>query len=178
MSAIPEPAPEVVDTRALRKAFAAFATGVTVVTVGDPVPHAMTANSFASVSLEPPLVLVCVGRDAVMHHSLDTAATFGVSVLGDHQEAIARHFADRRRPLGSAQFDAVDWRPGRLTGAPLISGAIATFECAAWRRYDGGDHTIFLGEVLSMDRRPDEDALLFYAGGFRRLSVDESEVVT
>jgi flavin reductase len=155
----------------LRRAFGAFATGVTVVTVGGPIPHGMTANSFTSVSLDPPLVLICVDRHAIMHSRLD-AGCFGVSVLAAHQELVARHFADLGRPLGAAQFDGIDCDPGGLTGAPLIVGALAWFECERWRTYDGGDHTIFIGRVLSVDWAADRtagDSLLFVQGQFRRL---------
>ena len=116
-----------VDSTLLRRALGAFASGVTVVTVGGEHPHGMTANSFTSVSLDPPLVLVCVGRSAVMHAKMAGAGTFGVSVLAAHHERVGRHFADRTRPLGAAQFDAVDWLPGRLTGVPLIDGALVIF---------------------------------------------------
>src|SRR5262249_21006538 len=94
------------------------------------------ANSFTTVSLDPPLVLVCVDRTAVMHGSLVSAGHFGVSVLGSDQEEVARHFADSRRPLGIKQFDLVDWLPGPLTGAPLLTGALAHFE---WRPRRGSD---------------------------------------
>lgn len=170
------------DPRHLRRAFGTFATGITVVTVGGASPHGMTANSFSSVSLDPPLVLVCVDRDAVMHHTLQSGGLFGVSVLAAHQEPVARHFADRWRPLGMAQFDAVDWVPGQRTGAPLIKGALAHFECALWRSYDGGDHTIFVGSLLSVEKQPDSDAVLFFRGRFRQitpeLSAERSEVAT
>jgi flavin reductase (DIM6/NTAB) family NADH-FMN oxidoreductase RutF len=169
---------DVTDSTALRRAYGAFATGVTVVTVGGPVPHGMTANSFTSVSLDPPLVLVCVGRDAVMHHALVSARRFGVSVLAADQEGVARHFADRRRPLGNGQFEYVDWRPGPLTGVPLISGALATFECALWRCYDGGDHSIFVGNLLSLYRHDGENALLFAHGRFGALTPRPDEVTT
>jgi len=170
--------PDAVNRQALRNAFGAFATGVTVVTVGGRTPHGMTANSFTSVSLDPPLALVCVGRDAVMHRALTAARRFGVSVLAAHQETVARHFADRRRPLGAGQFQYVDWLPGPLTGAPLIVDALAHFECELWRCYDGGDHSIFVGALLSLDRHADENALLFVHGRFDQLSRRESEVTT
>ncbi|GAA4690239.1 hypothetical protein Prum_101950 [Phytohabitans rumicis] len=143
-----------------------------MVTVGGGTPHAMTANSFTSVSLHPPLLLICVDREAVMHECIGGAKTFGVSVLGAHQEDVARHFADRRRPLGAAQFDSVDWMPGPVTGTPLITGAVAHFECAKWRTYDGGDHIIVLGSVLSVDQPDTADALLFVRGRFARTSPD------
>jgi flavin reductase (DIM6/NTAB) family NADH-FMN oxidoreductase RutF len=170
-----KPIIEPVDPRLLRRAFGAFATGVTVVTVGGETPHGMTANSFTSVSLDPPLVLVCVGRGAIMHHILSDQGSFGVSVLASDQESVARHFADRWRPLGLAQFGPVDWRPGRLTGAPLVEGALAQFECELWRTYDGGDHTIFVGKLLSLDRTVDQDALLFYQGQFLQTAPERSE---
>jgi flavin reductase (DIM6/NTAB) family NADH-FMN oxidoreductase RutF len=171
-----QPTPEQVDAKVLRGAFGAFATGVTVVTTGGKSPHGMTANSFASVSLDPPLLLVCVDRDAVMHRTLVASGTFGVSVLAAHQEPVARHFADRWRPLGLAQFDAVDWLPGRRTGAPMIDGAVAHFECELWRSYDGGDHTIFIGRLLSLDRPAEDEALLFVQGRFRQLDPERTEV--
>lgn len=164
------------DAKVLRRSFGAFATGVTVVTVGGAVPHGMTANSFTAVSLDPPLVLVCVERSAVMHTSLARSHRFAVSVLAADQEPVARYFADRSRPQGSAQFDRVDWLPGPLTGAPLVVGALAHFECEVWRRYSGGDHTIFVGLLLSHELRAEEDALLFCRGRFSRLQPQSSEV--
>jgi flavin reductase (DIM6/NTAB) family NADH-FMN oxidoreductase RutF len=167
-----------VDSGLLRRAFGTFATGVTVVTVGGANPHGMTANSFTSLSLDPPLLLVCVGRDAVMHGRLLAVRHFGVSVLAADQEHLGRHFANRWRTLGPAEFDAVDWVPGRCTGSPLIRGALAFFECALWRTYDGGDHTIFVGRLLSVEEQPDRDAMLFLHGQFRHLSEIPEEVAS
>lgn len=173
MTAFPAPLRCHRDAGELRRAFAEFATGVTVVTVGGQSPRGMTANSFTSVSLHPPLVLVCVHHEALMHQSLGGARHFGVSVLSSAQETVARHFADQSRPAGLPQFDAVGWTSGAVTGAPLIDGALAHFECEMWRDYDGGDHTIFVGEVLSWEQRLVEsaedaasaqDALLFFQG--------------
>ncbi|MDL4820295.1 flavin reductase family protein [Actinomadura opuntiae] len=164
------------DTAALRRALGTFATGVTVLTVGGPRPHGMTANSFTSVSLDPPLILVCVGRGANMHRNLLGRARFGVSVLAADQQAVARHFANPARALGAAQFDAVDWHPGALTGVPLITGAAAGFECEVWRRYDGGDHTIFTARLLSMSRRDADGALLFFDGRFHAVRPERTEV--
>jgi flavin reductase len=158
------------DASVLRSAFGTFATGVTVVTVGGDDPHGMTANSFTTVSLDPPLVLVCVDCSAVMHRSLTATGRFGVSVLASHQEKVARHFANKHRELGTAQFEVVDWFPGPLTDAPLISDALAHFECELWRRYDGGDHCIFVGRLLSLDQASDQDALLFCGGQFSQLN--------
>jgi flavin reductase len=161
---------EVADRKALRAALGTFATGVTVVTVGGSSPHGMTANSFTSVSLDPALVLVCVGHNAVMHRKLQQTGVFGVSVLGVRQEPVARHFADQLRQLGAAEFAGVEWLPGRLTGVPLLKDPLAAFECQLWRSYDGGDHSIFVGEVVSADWRRDDEALLFSGGRFRRFA--------
>ncbi|HEX6468232.1 MAG TPA: flavin reductase family protein [Streptosporangiaceae bacterium] len=162
---------DLADAASLRRTFGAFATGVTVVTVGGRTPHGMTANSFTSVSLQPPLVLVCIDRQAIMHRRI-CLGFFGISVLAAHQEHVARHFADLQRPLGEAQFDGIDCVPGRLTRAPLISGALAHFECELWRNCDGGDHTIFVGRLLSLGHVADQDGLLFFRGRFRRLQPD------
>lgn len=113
----------------LREAMAQFATGVTIVTVGGQRCHGMTANAFTSVSLDPPLVLVCVAKAARLHAAILADGCFAVSVLGGDQAHVARYFADRGRPAGMAQFDAVQWRPGACTGAPLLSGALAWLEC-------------------------------------------------
>jgi flavin reductase (DIM6/NTAB) family NADH-FMN oxidoreductase RutF len=147
-----------------------------VITTGEPTPHAMTANSFTSVSLDPPLLLVCVDRGALMHKYLKEGNFFGVSVLSAEQEGTAMHFANRLRTLGLAQFDHVGWRPGDLTGVPLINGTLAEFECETWRSYDGGDHTIFVGRVLSVDRPTDLDPLVVSQGKFRTMTPDWYEV--
>lgn len=164
------------DGNRMRSAMGAFATGVTVVTVGGDTPHAMTANAFSSVSLDPPLVLVCIGSGAVMHRMLTASKTFGISVLAAHQELAARHFANRLRPLGLAQFDSVDWHPGPVTGVPLIGGALVHLECEVRNAYDGGDHTIFVGNLLSLDQPTEGDALLFFRGQFRDIYPQRSEM--
>jgi flavin reductase (DIM6/NTAB) family NADH-FMN oxidoreductase RutF len=166
------------DTKLLRRAFGTFATGVTIVTVGGDTPHGMTANSFTTVSLDPPLVLICVGLEAVMHSVLTDEGRFGVSVLASHQAKLATYFADRTRPLGREQFDSVDHLPGAHTGAPLIVDALSHFECEVRGTFDGGDHTIFLAEIVSMDRCADDQALLFLNGRFRQIEPERSEVVT
>ncbi|RST23153.1 flavin reductase [Streptomyces sp. WAC04770] len=162
----------------LRRAFAEFATGVTVVTVGGSFPRGMTANSFTSVSMRPPLLLVCVHNDAVMWQTLRTARHFGVSVLNADQEAVARHFADDSRPAGLQQFEVVAWSPGPSTSVPLIDGALARFECEKWRAYDGGDHVILVGAVVgaagpvvgvgSVVEEAAGDALVYFRGEFRK----------
>ncbi|WP_436497456.1 flavin reductase family protein [Actinokineospora sp. HUAS TT18] len=150
----------------LRQVMGQFATGITVITAGGPLGHGMTANSFTSVSLEPPLVLCCVARTARMHQAILAAGGYGVSILGAEQTTLARYFADKTRPAGPSQFDAVDWVPGRQTGAPLLMGALAWLECTLTNDYEGGDHSIFVGEVLEAQRGGGRDALMFFSGGF------------
>ncbi|MFE2922592.1 flavin reductase family protein [Streptomyces goshikiensis] len=158
--------PRPVESARLREVMARFATGVTVITVGGEHLHAMTANAFSSVSLNPPSVLCSVGHSAVMHGALSSAGRFAVNILGVPQEGLARHFADKRRTLGAAQFDGVEWRPGEHTGAPLIAGSVAWLECELTASHSFGDHTIFIGTVLATGQGDDENGLLFVNGRF------------
>jgi flavin reductase len=157
-------------SRDYRDVIGLFATGVTVMTVraGDLV-HGMTANAVASLSLDPLLVLVCVEREAVMHKVLSSASGFGLSLLTTRQERLARWFSDSDRPMGLAQFDVTGWRPGGATGAPLLDGSLGWLECAVHDVLDGGDHSIFLGRVLAVERGRPARPLLFYQGEYRRL---------
>ncbi|MGD0602528.1 MAG: flavin reductase family protein [Streptosporangiaceae bacterium] len=155
--------------REMRQIFGRFATGITVVTAGREAPCGMTANAFTSVSLDPPLVLVCIQRNASMHDTIGECGSFAVSMLAAHQEPTARMFADHKRPKGKSSFDAVEALPGPYTGAPILCGALAWLECTLATVYDGGDHSIFLGEVQAIGRGETGDALLFYEGRFHRL---------
>jgi flavin reductase (DIM6/NTAB) family NADH-FMN oxidoreductase RutF len=130
----------------------------------------MTANAFTSVSLDPPLVLVCVKHDARMHHALTYADGFALSVLAGHQAGIARYFSHGDRQPGRAQFADVAWSPGACSGAPLIHEALAWFECRRWGVYDGGDHSIFVGRLVAVCRRERGQPLVFHDGGFRQLT--------
>jgi flavin reductase (DIM6/NTAB) family NADH-FMN oxidoreductase RutF len=129
----------------------------------------MTANAFTSVSLDPPLILVCVHRDGQLHESIVSAGSFAVSVLSAAQMELAQFFADHDRPPGDDQFDTDDWYPGPLTGAPVSREALAHLECALWRVYDGGDHWIVIGRVLGVNATA-RDALLFFGGGYHQLT--------
>jgi flavin reductase (DIM6/NTAB) family NADH-FMN oxidoreductase RutF len=158
------------DARELRNVLGRFATGVTVLSTGGDNAHGMTANSFTSVSLLPPLVLTCVARTAVMHARIEATRSFGVTVLGSHQERLARYFADRRRPNGIEQFDVTEWFPGPHTGVPLLVDSLAWLECELVATYDGGDHSVFLGHVLGMGREFVGTPLLFCDGQFDQLA--------
>jgi len=159
----------------LREVMSQFATGITVLTAAGDCGHGMTANAFTSVSLDPPLVLCCVARPARFHESVLCAGSFGVSFLAADQEPVARYFADKRRPHGPVQFDAVEWVPGPHTGSPLLSGALGWLECRLSTVYEGGDHSIFLGKVLSASRGPDRQALLFYGGGYHQVQAPQAK---
>jgi flavin reductase (DIM6/NTAB) family NADH-FMN oxidoreductase RutF len=158
------------DSRQLRDVLGLFATGITVVTSGQDQPRGMTANSFTSVSIEPPLVLVCVTRKAAMHQAILDNGAFAVSVLSARQEWVARYFANHARPRGDREFDVVDRLPGRRTGVPIVSDCLAWLECRLAAVYPGGDHSIFLGSVLDSGRGGARDALLFHGGGFHCLT--------
>lgn len=167
------PAHDELTPSALRAVLARFATGVTVITVGGKNPHAMTANAFSSVSLDPPSVLCSVGHGAVMHGALTSAGHFAVNILSAEQEQLARHFADEKRTLGPAQFDGVPWTAGAETDAPLLSGSLAWLECELSATHAFGDHTIFVGTVLGAGRFTGGRGLLFADG---RFGVPESTV--
>ncbi|MDS0136210.1 MULTISPECIES: flavin reductase family protein [unclassified Amycolatopsis] len=153
----------------LRQVMAQFATGVTVLTAGGEGAHGMTANAFSSVSLEPPMVLCCVSKAARMHTAIVAAGSFGVNILAAEQQELSKYFADWRRPDGIAQFDAVGYTAGDLTGAPLLNGALAWLECELAEVVSGGDHSIFLGRVVATSRGEGEHALVFYGGGYHRI---------
>ena len=156
-----------VDVSQFRTAMGRFASGITVVTARvDDVDHAMTASAFTSVSLSPPLVLVCVEKIARFHDAILRAGQWGVSVLGASAVDVSTHLARRGRPL-VGQLDAYPHYRGR-TGAALLSDALAWLECRTWATYDGGDHTIVVGEVVALDvARSSESPLLYHEGSYR-----------
>lgn len=153
--------------RTVRDVMSSFATGITVLTAAGQDWHGMTANAFSSVSLEPPIVLCCVARTAQMHEAILRSRHFVVNVLGADQAHLARYFASRDRPRGIGQFEGIEWRRARYSGAPILSGSLAWMECELTEVYHGGDHSIFLGTVVDAARRPG-DALLFFGGKFHQ----------
>jgi len=148
-----------------RQTMAAFASGVTVVsTRWRGVSHAMTATAFCSVSLDPPLVLVCVSRQSRFHAAVTQADCWSVSLLSAGQEGVARHFANSGRRL-ETQFDEVPHTLGPVTGAPLINDALGWLECTTYGMHDGGDHTILVGQVERSSRDPARKGPLTYYRG-------------
>ncbi|RVU38606.1 flavin reductase [Hwanghaeella grinnelliae] len=157
---------------ALRSAFGAFPTGVTVVTArqSDGAPRGFTANSFTSVSLDPPMLLVCIAKSA---HSCDVftnTAYFGVSILKEDQKDASGLFASQRPD----KFDIADWFAGRHD-VPLISGSLATFTCVRDKAVDAGDHVILVGEVEEYDI-DDGRPLGFFRGNYFSLGLEETLV--
>ncbi|HKG51829.1 MAG TPA: flavin reductase family protein [Actinomycetales bacterium] len=153
-----------------RRAAARFVTGVTVVStrVGS-TDHAMTANAFTSVSLEPLLVLICVEQDARFHDAVEAAGVWGVSVLDESARAVSQWLATRGRPL-HGQLDRVPHHRGEVTGVPLLEQSLAAFECRTTALHPGGDHSIVVGEVIGVEL-PDSPArpLVYHRGSYTHL---------
>jgi flavin reductase (DIM6/NTAB) family NADH-FMN oxidoreductase RutF len=162
-----------VDQAAFRRASGRFASGIVVVSTSlDGVSHAMTATAFTAVSLEPLLVLVCAEKIARFHDAVLAAGTWAVSVLGEESEKAAAWLATRGRPL-TGQLDAFRHHAGPVTGAPILDDAISALECRTSAVHDGGDHSIVVGEVVSViEPRGDGAPLLYYASRYRRLRDD------
>jgi flavin reductase (DIM6/NTAB) family NADH-FMN oxidoreductase RutF len=152
-----------------RGAMGSFASGVTVVTTkgDDDVLRGMTVSAFSSLSLDPPLCLICIDRVASLHDHLREGSHFAVNVLAEGQEAVSRRFASTE---WRDRFQGISTREG-VTGIPLITGAVATIECRVVSAYPGGDHTIFVGEVVSAVAS-EGGPLLYYRGRYANLHRD------
>ncbi len=154
---------------------ARFASGVCVVTAVEggrrtPLDHAMTANAFTSVSVDPLLVLVCVETDARFHDAILDAGEWGVSILDASARPVSEWLATRGRPL-HGQLDRIPFRRGRVTGAALLEQATGWLECRTQAVHPGGDHSIVVGEVLGAELGNDAGgALLYHRSSYRRLS--------
>jgi flavin reductase (DIM6/NTAB) family NADH-FMN oxidoreductase RutF len=155
-----------IDSRAFRQACSKFATGITIAAVSgvDGRPHGMTVNSFTSVSMTPPLVLICIDKNAnVIEHFL-AASSFAVSILNDAQMETSNRFAAR----GQDRFLDTPWHAAE-SGAPLIDGALATFDTAVSQVVEAGDHVILIGEVSALtiaEGRP----LLYFGSSYQSLA--------
>ncbi len=153
-----------IDQATFRYVLGQFASGVTVVTTATgEVYHGITVSSFCSLSLDPPLVLVCIDKRVRSHDALVQAGVFAVNILAQENEHLSRHFASRSED----KFSSVPYHLGE-TGTPLLDGVLATLECRLHAQLPGGDHTIFVGEVISTTTRDDTDPLLYYRGGYRQ----------
>jgi flavin reductase (DIM6/NTAB) family NADH-FMN oxidoreductase RutF len=145
-----------------------FATGIIIVTAIDAAykPIGLTANSFTSVPLNPPLLLVCIANSAGSAPVLRQAEHFGVNVLQMSQQPVSNRFAGK----GEDRFGVTAWVAGE-TGVPLLDGSLASFECHRHAVHDGGDHFILLGEVVRAQFEPRRDLLLYFRGKYRRLHI-------
>jgi flavin reductase (DIM6/NTAB) family NADH-FMN oxidoreductase RutF len=148
-----------------RQVLGQFVTGVTIITATDgDEPVGVAANSFTSVSLDPPLVLFCVGRTSTTWPRIERARRFAVNILGEHQEDLSKLFATR----GADRFGAVEWHTG-VGGSPVLHEVIAYLDCEFWAEYDGGDHIIVVGRVLDLGVTHEAGPLVFYQGHYARL---------
>jgi len=156
-----------VDDAQFKLAMSHFASGVTIVTTEfEGKPYGMTVASFASLSLHPPLVLVCVENSVKSHDAIQSAKKFGVSILGSEQSDVSGNFASKR----DDKFAGAKTRRGEL-GVPLIEGALCTIECKLRDQLPGGDHTIFVGEVVGVQAR-EGAPLIYFRSGYHHISND------
>jgi len=149
-----------------RHACGRFATGVTIASVLDAsgTPHGLTVNSFSSVSLDPPLILICLGHAVTNIEDFRAAGYFGLSVLAEQQRELSDRFARK----GHDRFNGTPWHPGG-TGVPLLDGALAEIECEAHHRFAVGDHDILVGRMVAA-RVSEGEPLIYYASRYRELS--------
>ncbi len=157
------------DPRTLRDALGCFATGVTVVTCVDDQgrPAGLTVNSFTSVSLEPPLLLVCLHKMAASTEALTSASHFAINVLHTGQQPASITFSTRVED----RFGNTPWSCGEA-GAPILKDSLCVFECERFGLHDGGDHHILVGQVVKASFDSSLDPLLFFRGSYRRLHFD------
>jgi len=161
------------DARLLRSTLGLFATGVTVIATGaDDDVHAMTANAFTSLSLDPPLVLFCPGKKARMVKLLEQMRRFSINILREDQDALSRFFAGMWQGAEPPEFRFSAWE-----GSPRLEGCVAAFVCQLEHLLDGGDHWIVVGRVLSVYQGPAPRCpLVFYAGKYHQLASAVVEV--
>jgi 3-hydroxy-9,10-secoandrosta-1,3,5(10)-triene-9,17-dione monooxygenase reductase component len=164
-AANPTPAP---DARSLRDALGRFATGVAFLTAApDGEAAGLIVNSLASVSLEPPLISVCPSRSSLTWSRMRRTGRFGVNVLGPQHE----RFVARATPAGADRFAGLDWSVGRR-GVPLLSDALASFECEIVAEHPAGDHWIVVGRIDNWRTTPIKDPLVFFGGALRTIAPD------
>lgn len=154
------------DARTLRDAMGCFATGVTIITAhgSDGKPIGLTANSFTSVSLDPPLLLVCIANNAGSAEALRSAENFAVNVLQIGQQPVSNLFAGK----GEDRFAGTRWEVGEY-GAPILPSSLGIFECKRFALHEAGDHFLLVGQVEKASFEPRRDPLLYFRGKYRRL---------
>ena len=144
----------------MKQVMRVYPQGVTVVTTDSDGPKGLTVSSFTSVSLDPPLILVSIAKGSAMHDVLRGARAYAVNFLADDQKSVSDRFAGKTQSRD--RFDGIEFAKG-TTGSPIISGARAVLECNAWSAYEGGDHSIFVGEVVSAKALNSKRPLVYYS---------------
>lgn len=151
-----------------RQALGAFATGVTIVTTrAGEIIHGLTANAFCSLSLAPALVLVCVDKKAQSHHLIIEGACFAINILSAQQKNLSERFAQNQLD-GKERFAGVAYKQA-LTGAPILEHVLSWLDCKLVATHEGGDHTIFVGEVVALGLGEEQAPLLYFRSQYRAL---------
>lgn len=157
------------NARDFRDALGAFATGVTVITTGGAEhPYGMTANAFSSLSLDPPLILVCVIKGTEGAESIARNGVFAVNILAADQEPISRYFASKSRPRGEDAFRDISHSQA-ASGSPILDGCAAYLDCRLAASHEAGDHIIFVGEVMALGTDADARPIIFHGGRYHFL---------
>ena len=157
------------ERREMRAMMGRFATGVSVVAARHgPLLAGMTANAIASISVDPPLMMASISRRAETHAAIVGSHAFAASVLSSEQRALAECFAQPTTAAKLKAFCDADWHEAE-TGSPILEGALAYFDCRLTARHDGGDHTIFIGEIVAAGYHTDAEPLLWYGSQYRQL---------
>ncbi|MEA2652453.1 MAG: flavin reductase [Chloroflexota bacterium] len=163
------------ERRRLRELMGRFATGITVVAARHgPFLAGMTANAIATISIDPPILMASIAVKAETHGAIIGSHSFSVSVLADDQQALAECFAQPTTANKLKRFCDAAWHEAE-TGSPILEGALAYFDCRLTERHPGGDHTLFLGEIVAAGYREDAAPLLWYGSQYRRLGPEALE---
>ncbi|CAA7623668.1 Flavin-dependent monooxygenase, reductase subunit HsaB [Candidatus Terasakiella magnetica] len=155
------------DSRSFRKALGCFASGVTVVTTlipGSNDPVGVTVSAFSSLSLDPPLVLFCLGNQTSSLESFKSFGHFAINILSEHQRDMSIRFASRNED----KWQGVNWTKG-ASGVPLLGGCLASLECSLSQVVDGGDHKIFIGKVERITHQEGGSPLIYFRGSYLEL---------
>jgi 3-hydroxy-9,10-secoandrosta-1,3,5(10)-triene-9,17-dione monooxygenase reductase component len=156
------------DDAKFRQVLGHFSTGVSVITaVHNDAPVGLAVGSFASLSLDPPLVLVCPGSQSSSWPKIREVGSFCVNILGANQEHVCRVFASKEPD----KFASIGWEASPITGAPRIEGVLAWIDCDIETVHPGGDHDIVIGRVRDLDASDEHGPLVFYRGGYGRFEV-------
>jgi len=156
-----------IDSKKFRNACGSFATGITIIgSELDNQIHGMTANGFMSVSLDPPLIVVSIGKNQKMHDIILRSGQYSVSVLSEHQKEISNHFAGQHNPKLKVDFE-------KKEGIPFLQQNSSYFLTQVVSTHSEGDHTLFVGKVVAFDVQEKETPLLFYKGQYRTLQKEQ-----